>query len=185
MINNLIEHSTSDNNNRYSDLAARLALIANGWTVHTSETAESYDILATEPLTGEYKRLQVKTIRQRHDRGGDLVVYAKKGNGMTYDLSDADYFVGVWAAEGEVPRVYMFGLCSNEQWIELPLTMNSSMHVVEDSDLRVVADCAQCYKEIYEGDEVYRIDGDGGNSVKYIHGDCTFEYIKERGKSYA
>ncbi|WP_311764872.1 hypothetical protein [Paenibacillus agricola] len=123
----------------YSELAARLALIANGWTVHSAETAEAYDILATDPLTGEHKRIQCKTIRQRHDRGGDLVVIAKKGNGTTYDLSDADYIVGVWAAEGNVPRVFIFEnrllgeyWCSaaraSERWVELPLALNRSIY---------------------------------------------------------
>lgn len=135
---NAIAHIT-EVTGMYSELAARLALIANGWTVHTSETAESYDILATEPLTGEYKRLQVKTIRVRGDRSNELVVYAKKGNGDVYTQSDADYIVGVLAAEGEVPRVWMFENRSlgeywcgkeraSERWIELPISLNRSMY---------------------------------------------------------
>lgn len=69
------------------------------------------------------------------DRGGDLVVYARKGNGTTYDLADADYIVGVWAVEGEVPRVFMFEnrilgeyWCAearaSERWVELSLALN-------------------------------------------------------------
>jgi hypothetical protein len=123
---------------KYSELAARLALLANGWTVHKAETDEAYDILARDPLAGEYAKIQVKTVRQRMDRGGDLVVYARKGNGTTYDLSDADYIVGVWAVDGEMPRVFMFEnrLCgeywcaearARERWVELSLALNRGM----------------------------------------------------------
>jgi hypothetical protein len=128
---------------KYSELAARLALLANGWTVHTSETAEAYDVLATEPLTGRHVKIQVKTVRRRSDRErgdgvADLVVYAKKGNGTTYDLSEADYIVGVWAVDGEVPRVFMFEnrclseyWCSeakaSERWIELSIALNRNL----------------------------------------------------------
>ncbi|NGM81246.1 hypothetical protein G5B47_02335 [Paenibacillus sp. 7124] len=124
---------------KYSELAARLALLANGWTVHQSETDEAYDILARDPVSGDYAKIQVKTVRQRMDRGGDLVVYARKGNGTTYDLADADYIVGVWAVEGEVPRVFMFEnrllgeyWCAearaSERWIELPLALNRDIY---------------------------------------------------------
>jgi len=123
---------------KYSELAARLALLANGWTVHKAETDEAYDILAQDPLTGDYAKIQVKTVRQRMDRGGDLVVYAKKGNGTTYDLSDADYIVGVWAQDGEMPRVFMFEnrLCGEywckeasaaERWVELSMALNRGL----------------------------------------------------------
>ncbi|CAM2954267.1 hypothetical protein PASE110613_09370 [Paenibacillus sediminis] len=123
---------------KYSELIARAALLANGWTVHRAETDESYDILATDPVSGDHVKVQVKTIRQREDRGGDLVVYAKKGNGTAYDRADADYIVGVWAADGEVPRVYMFEnrllteyWCAEaraaERWVELPIAFNRAL----------------------------------------------------------
>lgn len=138
---------------KYSELAARLALLANGWTVHQSETDEAYDILAQDPVTGDYARIQVKTVRQRKDRGGDLVVYAKKGNGTTYDLADADYIIGVWAVEGTIPRVFMFEnrvlseyWCSearaSERWVELSLALNRDIYteaaavtIAEDTEL--------------------------------------------------
>jgi hypothetical protein len=143
---------------KYSELAARLALLANGWTVHQSETDEAYDVLAQDPVSGDYARIQVKTIRQRMDRlrkngEADLVVYAKKGNGTTYDLADADYIIGVWAVAGEVPRVYMFEnrLCgeywcseakASERWVELSLALNREIYtpaVAEDVPLPTVA----------------------------------------------
>lgn len=120
---------------KYSELIARAALLANGWTVHTSETDEAYDILATDPFNGAHVKIQVKTIRQRMDRGGDLVVYAKKGNGTAYDRADADYIIGVLPDSGNVPRIYMFEnrllgeyWCSearaSERWIELPIVLD-------------------------------------------------------------
>lgn len=136
---NIIAHIT-ETTGKYSELAARLALLANGWTVHKSETDEAYDILARDPINGEYAKIQVKTVRQRMDRGGDLVVYAKKGNGTTYDLADADYIVGVWAQDGEMPRVFMFEnrLCgeywareatASERWVELSIALNRELLV--------------------------------------------------------
>ncbi|MNN15600.1 hypothetical protein D3C81_1287100 [compost metagenome] len=69
------------------------------------------------------------------DRGGDLVIYARKGNGTVYDRSEADYVVGVWAVEGAVPRVFMTEnrLCAeywasearaSERWVELSLALD-------------------------------------------------------------
>jgi len=115
---------------RYAELIARAALLANGWTVHTSDTDEAYDILATDPLSGGHYRIQVKTIRQRTDRGNELVVYAKKGNGEVYTKADADYILGVLANNGTTPRVFMLENRSlteywaseakaSERWIEL------------------------------------------------------------------
>jgi len=110
--------------------------------VHDSVTDEAYDVLATDRVNGEAARIQIKTIRQREDRGGDLVVYAKKGNGTTYDRSEADYIVGVWAANGELPRVYMFEnrmlgeywaseARASERWIELPLAFDRTAFIDE------------------------------------------------------
>ena len=121
---------------------AQLALLANGWTVHEARTAESYDILATDPISGDYAKIQVKTIRQRNDRGGDLVVYATKGNGTVYDRSEASIIAGVWAADGEIPRVFLMEnrllteyWCSeakaSERWIELPIVLNRQLHVLD------------------------------------------------------
>ncbi|MFC3791710.1 hypothetical protein ACFOQM_23550 [Paenibacillus sp. GCM10012307] len=123
---------------KYVEAVAKVALMAAGWTVHTAETNEVYDILATDPLTGDAKKVQVKTIRQRQDRGDDLVVYAKKGNGTIYDRSEADYIIGVWAADGEIPRVFMFEnrllgeywaseARAADRWVELPIALDRSV----------------------------------------------------------
>jgi len=108
--------------------------------VHSAATDEAYDILATDPLTGTHAKIQVKTIRRRADRNNDLVIYAKKGNGTTYDRSDADYIVGVWAEDGEAPRVYMLEnrmlgeywaseARAAERWIELPIALDRGAYV--------------------------------------------------------
>ncbi|MEC0370008.1 hypothetical protein P4H51_08650 [Paenibacillus chibensis] len=137
----------------YSELVAQVALLGNGWRIHESKTAEAYDILATDPVSGEHAKIQVKTIRQRMDRGGDLVVYAKKGNGTAYDRADADYIIGVWAAEGEIPRVYMFEnrmlgeywaseARAAERWVELPIALNRSIYAPEPDELAEVLEVA-------------------------------------------
>ncbi|WP_010495007.1 hypothetical protein [Paenibacillus elgii] len=124
---------------KYSEIAARLALIANGWVVAEPETGEAFDLVARDPLDGEWKTFQVKTIRERQDRRNELVVYARKGDGTTYDRADADYIVGVWVVEGEMPRVYMFEnrllteywaskARASERWIELSLALNRSIY---------------------------------------------------------
>lgn len=137
----------------YSELVAQIALLANGWGIHESKTAEAYDILATDPISGQFTKIQVKTIRQRTDRGGDLVIYAKKGDGTTYDKSDANYIIGVWAADGEVPRVYMLEnrLCgeywasearASERWVELSIALNRSLFAPEPDELAEVLETA-------------------------------------------
>lgn len=123
----------------YSELVAEMALLANGYTVSRTRTAEPYDLIATDPLNGETLKIQVKTIRKRMDRGGELVVYATNGSGQTYAKSDVDLFIGVLAEEGEVPRVYMFeNRCIREywatearaskRWIELSIALNRDIY---------------------------------------------------------
>ena len=120
---------------RYVELIAQSALLANGWQVHESQTKEAYDALIMSPEDGRIYKVQIKTIRKRDDRRGELVVYAKKGNGTTYDLAEADYIIGVLALNGEIPKVYMFPnsligeyWCAesrvNERWTELPLSID-------------------------------------------------------------
>lgn len=120
-------------------MIARAALLANGWIVAKPDTDESFDIVARDPVSGDWATFQVKTVRQRFDRGGDLVVYAKKGNGDPYTQSDADYLIGVLGAEGAAPRVFMFenrGISeywaseahAAKRWVELPLEMNRGVY---------------------------------------------------------
>lgn len=119
-----------------------MALMANGYTVSRTRTAEPYDLIAIDPVNGESVKVQVKTIRKRMDRGGDLVVYATNGSGQIYAKSDVDYFIGVLAQEGEMPRVYMFENRSikeywasesraSKRWIELNIALNREIYEAE------------------------------------------------------
>ncbi|WP_036708770.1 hypothetical protein [Paenibacillus pinihumi] len=127
---------------KYSELIAKAALMAAGWTIHESVTDEAYDVLATDPVNGRATKVQIKTIRRRADREKgnrpELVIYAKKGDGTAYDRAEADYIVGVWADNGEIPRVYMLeNECkteywANEQtaakrWVELSITFDRTV----------------------------------------------------------
>lgn len=126
----------------YSELVAEIALMANGYVVSRTRTAEPYDLKAVDPINGEEYKVQVKTIRKRSDRGNELVVYATNGRGKPYAKSDVDLFIGVLVAEGEVPRVFMFEnreireywaseARATERWIELPITLNRKIYESE------------------------------------------------------
>jgi hypothetical protein len=126
----------SERTGKYSEAVAKAALLANGWEVATPECDESYDIIGRDPVNGEFYRIQCKTIRQRDDRGGDLVVYAKKGDGTPYTQADADYIVGILAAD--IPRIYMFPVRgigeywaaeerASTRWIELPIELDRTI----------------------------------------------------------
>ncbi|MGC4375765.1 hypothetical protein WD019_02320 [Fictibacillus sp. Mic-4] len=123
----------------YSELVAELALMANGFTVSRTRTAEPFDFKAEDPVNGCEYKIQVKTIRKRSDRNNEWVVYATNGSGKTYAKDDVDYFIGVLAPEGETPRVFMFENAGNreywateqravERWVELPIALNRSVY---------------------------------------------------------
>nr|WGD77735.1 hypothetical protein P5643_14050 [Bacillus subtilis] len=97
-------HKTEDTG-KYSELIARAALLASGWqAVSTSETEEAFDISAKDPLSGEWKTFQVKTIIVREKRGGKRVVQARKNDGTPYTLDEVDYFIGVEVGTGPAAR---------------------------------------------------------------------------------
>ncbi|PJH94918.1 hypothetical protein [Bacillus sp. SN1] len=101
-------HKTEDTG-KYSELIARAALLATGWqAVSTSETEEAFDISAKNPVSGEWKTFQVKTIYVREDRGGARVVQARKSDGTPYRCDEVDYFIGVEIGREPVPAVWMF-----------------------------------------------------------------------------
>jgi hypothetical protein len=103
-------------------------------------------LLATDPLNGQTYRLQVKTIRRRHDKNGELVVVATDGSGQPYAQSDIDYFVGVLVEQGETPRIYMFenreGIKeywaseqrASKRWHELNLALNRELYEINESE---------------------------------------------------
>lgn len=128
----------------YSELAAEMALLANGYTVSKPSTAEPFDLIATDPLNGESLKIQVKTIQIRNDRGGDYVVHAKKGDGSPYLKSEVDALIGVLVGEGIAPRVYMFEnrekreywaaeTRASKRWVELPVALDRVAYA-EDYD---------------------------------------------------
>lgn len=94
-----------------SELTAARALLSNGWGVASPLVDEVYDLVIKDPLTGEFKTAQVKTIRRREDRGNEMVIYAKNGKGEAYQPQDCDYIVGV---EGE--DVYMFECTGKKEY---------------------------------------------------------------------
>lgn len=119
---------------KYSQVIAKAALMAAGYEVAETETDESYDFVAKDPLNKEWATYQCKTIRLRVDRGGEMVVYATNSRGDRYK-SDVDYVIGVLAENGETPRVFYFentGLreywateaSAAKRWVELPIALD-------------------------------------------------------------
>lgn len=119
-------------------MLARLALLSNGWTVAKPETEEPFDVVARDPVNGRWYTFQVKTIRIREDRGGEYVVYARRGNGQPHAQSDADYIVGVLGAKGgDLPAVYMFenrgqgeywATEADRRWLRLPIEVDRDVY---------------------------------------------------------
>lgn len=130
----------------YAELIAEAALIASGWLgVARPTTDEYYDLTAIDRLTGEHKTFQVKTLKRREDRGDNLVLFAKKGDGKPYSLEEsADYYLGVLIDDGEVPRVFAMEnrniseywakeTSASERWVELPVALDRE-ELAEESE---------------------------------------------------
>lgn len=116
-----------------SELTAARALMASGWQVSQPLVAEAYDLVGRDPVNGQFATFQVKTIRKRSDRNGELVIYAKKGNGQAYTTDDCDYLIGIdgqtaymmecrgiseyWASEAS----------ASKRWIELTAERESEV----------------------------------------------------------
>jgi len=79
----------------HSQLLAATALLANGWEIAEPFCPESYDIVAKDPDSGQWKEIQVKTLQIREDRGGAIVLHARKGNGQKYSKDECDFFLGI------------------------------------------------------------------------------------------
>lgn len=112
---------------RVSEMTARRALLNAGYEVAKPETDEPYDVVFRDPVNGAWATAQIKTVRVREDRGGALVIYAKKGNGQPYTKADADYIVGVlgnrvYITENTEQAEYWSSSETRaaERWIELP-----------------------------------------------------------------
>lgn len=131
----------------YAELVAEAALMASGYLgVAKPTTNEYYDLTAIDPLTKEHKTFQVKTLKRREDRGNNLVLFAKRGNGKPYKEDEqSDYFLGVLLDDGEIPRVYAMenrGISeywspeakASERWIELPIALDRTALMEEVSE---------------------------------------------------
>lgn len=99
--------------------------MANGWEVAEPIVDEVYDIVAKDPCNNEWVTIQVKTIRRRNDRNGELVLSAKKGNGEPYTTEDCDYLIGV---DGDtaymmecrgITEYWASEMSASERWIKL------------------------------------------------------------------
>lgn len=80
---------------KVSEMTAALALISMGYEVAQPVIDEVYDLVAKDPINGEWQTFQVKTIRKRTDRNNEMVLYATKGNGDAYTKDDCDFLLGV------------------------------------------------------------------------------------------
>lgn len=126
-----------------SEQVARTALVCAGWTVAVPQTRESFDIVARDPVSHDWKTFQVKTIKLRSDRRNEMVVFSRKGNGEAYTQPEADYIIGVLGAKGdEAPRVWVFEntgqveywateASAEKRWVELPLSIQREMYTAQ------------------------------------------------------
>lgn len=117
-----------------SESIAAAMFLANGFSVATALVPELYDMIVTgKDEAGDDVRftVQVKTIKVRSDREGQLVVRGANASGIPYSEKDVDYILGVhlptstgflirnseqseyWAANMETAR---------KKWTELRLS---------------------------------------------------------------
>lgn len=113
--------------------------MSNGWITSKPDTDESFDVVAKDPVNGEWATFQVKTVRVRNDRGRtEYVIDARKGDRSPYTQSEADYLIGVLEAEGEV-RVWMLRNIgqteywstdsrADRRWQKLPITLDRTAY---------------------------------------------------------
>ena len=124
----------------YSELIAEAALMASGYVgVARPTTREYYDLIATDRISGKDTKFQVKTLKRRENRGNNLVLFAKKGDGSRYtDAEVSDYYIGILVDNGEPPRIFLVenrGISeywvtedkASEKWTELPLALDRTM----------------------------------------------------------
>lgn len=111
----------------HSELLATTALLANGWDVAEPVAPRAFDLIAQPPNSDRWVQIQVKTARQRNDRNGEVVVYAKKNNGKPYTLAEAEYIIGIYNNEvylfpnREIGEYWVSPELINERWTLLPL----------------------------------------------------------------
>lgn len=111
----------------HSELLAMTALLANGWDVSEPVSPRRFDLVIKPPNSTEWVQAQVKTARQRQDRNGEIVVYAKKNNGEVYTVDEAKYLIGIYNGEvfifenREITEYWVAEDKIAEKWTHLPL----------------------------------------------------------------
>jgi hypothetical protein len=78
-----------------SQLTTAIALLSNGWEVAKPYVDEAYDLVAKDPISKEFKTIQVKTIRRREDKGNEMVIKGVNGNKEPYTPDICHYMAGV------------------------------------------------------------------------------------------
>lgn len=114
--------------------------MSNGWVTSKPDTDESFDVVAKDPVNGEWATFQVKTVRVRSRSEGrtEYVIDARKGDRTPYTQSEADYLIGVLEADGEV-RVWMIRNAgqseywstdsrADRRWQKLPITLDRAAY---------------------------------------------------------
>lgn len=112
---------------KLSEMTVARALLSNGWEISQPEVAEVYDLVGRDPITSEFKTMQVKTIRRRKDRNNEMVIYATNGHNEPYQPQDCDYIVGV---EGDtvymtectgIKEYWATDKAANDRWIKFTI----------------------------------------------------------------
>lgn len=81
-----------------SESIAQAMFMRHGFSVFTSLVPEAYDLIVggkDAEGNNEMFTVQVKTLKIRHDREGQLVVKGAGGDRKPYSKSDVDYLFGV------------------------------------------------------------------------------------------
>lgn len=81
-----------------SESIAEALFLKNGFSVFKPIVPEAYDLIVS--TQDEFKKatthtVQVKTMSQRHDREGQLVVYGANSNKIPYKKDVVDYILGI------------------------------------------------------------------------------------------
>lgn len=96
-----MEELSSTMKGRRAELIAASAFMANGYIVLEPMAAETFDLLVHKEGSGEYIRVQTKTITKRERDGVEyFVIKGRRNTGKPYTLEETDIFAGVY--EGKV-----------------------------------------------------------------------------------
>lgn len=86
-----------------SESIATALFMSRGMSVFVAAVPEVYDLIVigdTEDGSKEMFRVQVKTIKIRNDREGQIVVRGANQSGTPYSKKDVDYIFGVYKNVG-------------------------------------------------------------------------------------